>query len=281
MRFTFLFLLLAWLNACLTGQTMVNPDYVAHYEFQSPTDTSTLSLTPPEGYMLIAYENESRFLSSNKQFNDSMSYEFSLKNPGMNNPTMQEEVDELVEKFTEELSKWQKSEYSTYTISKNIDERIIKNPLYAAFPPQHMEFPFLRQWNITNVTDTISGLYCQQAKIKYGGRDYTAWFAPEIPISDGPYVFSGLPGLIVKITDSRGWYTFQLASFERKPAPHYWNNYFVNTLSRAISRDSYVSQILKYKEAPSFHGVLNESEEDALLARKKYANHFYFLIEQN
>ena len=231
--------------------------------------------------MLIAYENESRFLSSNKQFNDSMSYEFSLKNPGMNNPTMQEEVDELVEKFTEELSKWQKSEYSTYTISKNIDERIIKNPLYAAFPPQHMEFPFLRQWNITNVTDTISGLYCQQAKIKYGGRDYTAWFAPEIPISDGPYVFSGLPGLIVKITDSRGWYTFQLASFERKPAPHYWNNYFVNTLSRAISRDSYVSQILKYKEAPSFHGVLNESEEDALLARKKYANHFYFLIEQN
>jgi GLPGLI family protein len=43
------------------------------------------------------------------------------------------------------------------------------------------------------------GLDCYQAKGHFRGRNYTAYFAPKIKKSDGPFKFSGLPGLIIKI----------------------------------------------------------------------------------
>ena len=47
----------------------------------------------------------------------------------------------------------------------------------------------------------------------FGGRIWTAWFAPEIKTSDGPYKFLGLPGLILKLEDDKGDYRF---SFVKK-----------------------------------------------------------------
>lgn len=69
------------------------------------------------------------------------------------------------------------------------------------------------QWAITTQTDTVAGYPCVKATTKFGGRDYEAWFTPAIPISDGPFVFSGLPGLIVKLNDVKNHYTFMLQSF--------------------------------------------------------------------
>jgi GLPGLI family protein len=43
------------------------------------------------------------------------------------------------------------------------------------------------------------GLDCYQAKGHFRGRNYTAYFAPKIKKSDGPFKFSGLPGLIIRI----------------------------------------------------------------------------------
>ena len=43
------------------------------------------------------------------------------------------------------------------------------------------------------------GLDCYQAKGHFRGRNYTAYFAPKIKKSEGPFKFSGLPGLIIKI----------------------------------------------------------------------------------
>jgi GLPGLI family protein len=50
--------------------------------------------------------------------------------------------------------------------------------------------------------------------VTYAGRDYKAWFTNEIPVSDGPYKFYGLPGLIVEIEDSKKQYTFELVSYK-------------------------------------------------------------------
>lgn len=56
-------------------------------------------------------------------------------------------------------------------------------------------------WKIENETKEILGYQCKKATMTFRGRNYTAWFAPKIPISDGPWKFSGLPGLILEITD--------------------------------------------------------------------------------
>lgn len=70
------------------------------------------------------------------------------------------------------------------------------------------------KWKILPETKTISGYKVQKATTRFAGRDYIAWFTAEIPIADGPYKFNGLPGLIIKIQDTRAHYTFILENFE-------------------------------------------------------------------
>lgn len=70
-------------------------------------------------------------------------------------------------------------------------------------------------WKILSQTDSIAGFLTQKATTQFAGRDYVAWFAPEIPFSDGPYKFNGLPGLIVKIADTENHYVFELVELEK------------------------------------------------------------------
>lgn len=63
-------------------------------------------------------------------------------------------------------------------------------------------------WEIGNETKEILGYQVQKATTHFRGRDYEAWFAPEIGISNGPYKFHGLPGLILDIHSKDGKYEF-------------------------------------------------------------------------
>jgi GLPGLI family protein len=68
------------------------------------------------------------------------------------------------------------------------------------------------RWRFLPDTQRVAGYACQRATVDYGGRHWLAWFTREVPISDGPYKFSGLPGLIVQVQDAQGFYIFDLAS---------------------------------------------------------------------
>ncbi len=70
-------------------------------------------------------------------------------------------------------------------------------------------------WQIGTETDLIQGKKCQRATVEYKGRKYNAWFTNEIPVSEGPYKFSGLPGLIVKIEDTKKQHTWELKGIEK------------------------------------------------------------------
>ena len=65
-------------------------------------------------------------------------------------------------------------------------------------------------WQLSSDAANISGYKCQKAFTKFGGRKYTAWFTRQIPINNGPYLFDGLPGLIVSISDATNSYKFEL-----------------------------------------------------------------------
>jgi GLPGLI family protein len=56
-------------------------------------------------------------------------------------------------------------------------------------------------WNILTDTRKIGGFTCKKAVTNFRGRYYEAWFAPDIPISDGPWKLRGLPGLILEMYD--------------------------------------------------------------------------------
>jgi GLPGLI family protein len=74
---------------------------------------------------------------------------------------------------------------------------------------------FAQNWTIRNDTMTISGYKCQKAVCDYRGRSFESWFAPEIPISEGPWKFHGLPGLIIKLFDTKRHYEFELVEFKQ------------------------------------------------------------------
>lgn len=76
------------------------------------------------------------------------------------------------------------------------------------------------EWNFSDEeTDSIMGYDCRKATVEFAGRNYTAWFTPEIPLPFGPYKFGGLPGLILKLEDAERQYIWEAVGFERDNAP--------------------------------------------------------------
>ena len=55
-------------------------------------------------------------------------------------------------------------------------------------------------WNIGFSNAIILNQQCKMATTTFKGRNYIAWFAPSIPFHYGPWLFNGLPGLILKVT---------------------------------------------------------------------------------
>ncbi len=64
-------------------------------------------------------------------------------------------------------------------------------------------------WQLTDSVIEILGYECHEAVCHFRGRQWTAFYCEDIPVMDGPWKLSGLPGLIMKATDSDGHYTFE------------------------------------------------------------------------
>jgi GLPGLI family protein len=71
------------------------------------------------------------------------------------------------------------------------------------------------QWTIGDETATILSYNCQKAFTRFRGRDWTVWFATDIPLNAGPWKLRGLPGLILKASDSRNHYVFECIGIEQ------------------------------------------------------------------
>lgn len=104
-------------------------------------------------------------------------------------------------------------------------------------------------WRLKQDTLTVCGHLCKKATTTLFGRDYTVWYSPEIPISDGPWKFFGLPGLILKADDLRGEYSFECIAIEKNS----WGDIIYNTASEPIKIDKKKFYELKkqYKSNPS------------------------------
>ncbi len=107
---------------------------------------------------------------------------------------------------------------------------VIKN-LDAAGVYQYREDLVQMDWNISSETKKVLEYECSKATCQFRGRNYTAWFTPEIPLKVGPYKFTGLPGLILEISSDDGEYKFTATGLE-KPHNHkdilYWKREYVN-----------------------------------------------------
>ena len=72
-----------------------------------------------------------------------------------------------------------------------------------------------QNWQMLDSIKTILDYPCQKAVCDFRGRHWTAWFTSDIPISDGPWKFSGLPGLIMEVYDRDQQYHFSIIGLQK------------------------------------------------------------------
>lgn len=54
-------------------------------------------------------------------------------------------------------------------------------------------------WKIASEKITIAGFNCKKATTYINDMDIEVWFTEDIPVSDGPEIYQGLPGLVLKV----------------------------------------------------------------------------------
>jgi len=87
-------------------------------------------------------------------------------------------------------------------------ERVFNNYLIEEKTPEI-------DWKISPDTSNIAGISCQKASASFKGRNWTAWFAPDLPFQSGPWKLNGLPGLILAANDDKNEVQFQFEGMEK------------------------------------------------------------------
>jgi GLPGLI family protein len=72
-----------------------------------------------------------------------------------------------------------------------------------------------QSWIIVDSVKTLLDHSCQMAMCDFRGRRWIAWFSPDIHLSDGPWKFSGLPGLIMEVYDAEEHYKYSIVGIEQ------------------------------------------------------------------
>ncbi len=70
-------------------------------------------------------------------------------------------------------------------------------------------------WTIEKDTKTENTYKLQKATSNFIGRQWEAWFIPDIPLMEGPYKFRGLPGLIYEVKDKKDNFTYELIEVKK------------------------------------------------------------------
>lgn len=103
------------------------------------------------------------------------------------------------------------------------------------------------KWTMKNGVDTICGYKCRIAQGEYGGKTWIVKYAPEIPIQNGPWKLTGLPGLILDATDYEGIHHFSAVTFRSSSV----NITPLNNKGRiATSREKFIQAKNKFEENP-------------------------------
>lgn len=122
-------------------------------------------------------------------------------------------------------------------------------------------------WKVKNEFKTVLGFKCQKAETTKYGRTWVAWFTTDIPFQYGPYKFSGLPGLITELYDTKDDYHYTLYSFRKRKYTCKSANNFTNP---KLTTKEKVTEVLKNKVAGriSIYEKLLENKEDIETMRR-------------
>jgi len=172
---------------------------VVLYDMEYKPDSTNLEAVYSEPLLLQIGDNQSKFCSFWREYRDSI----------YNSCENMQQLDEL------KNDQFKRPPYMgiRYIVLKNFEERNITfHEMIAPDTYRYQEPLESFDWKITDEKKKWLKYTLQKATTEFGGRTWEAWFAAEIPISDGPYKFNGLPGLIVIARDTKNHYVFKMRS---------------------------------------------------------------------
>ena len=102
-----------------------------------------------------------------------------------------------------------------YPVVVNLEnkEATLLNNTHTTYYKYKQQLPKI-EWKLEKEEKKIKGIRCLKATCRFGGRDWTAWYAPEYAMPYGPYLFNGLPGLIMQVVDTKKNFAFKFKGIE-------------------------------------------------------------------
>ncbi|MCZ4693658.1 GLPGLI family protein [Ancylomarina euxinus] len=193
------------LSISVFGQDFVKVDTIVkefYYDYNFQRDSTDSSSEKYQEMVLQVGKKHTKFTSTNTLYKDSLLFVYKDLDPMV-----------ALSKIMPEISGFVTSSLCKYVIYKNYPQKGSVQFIGKLGSKINLGVneEIKLDWQLEEVRDTsILGYTCQKATCYFGGRNYEAWYTMEIPISDGPYKFNGLPGLIVRIADVEKEHVFQL-----------------------------------------------------------------------
>lgn len=121
---------------------------------------------------------------------------------------------------------------------------------------------YAQNWVIQDSSKLILGHECQKAVCHYRGHCWTAWFAMDIPITDGPWKLCGLPGLIMEATTEDNSHAFKLLGMEKVSKEpivfsktYVGNNKFEKTTFEKFLKEQYIFLFGDFQSQMQLQGI--------------------------
>lgn len=121
---------------------------------------------------------------------------------------------------------------------------------------------YAQNWVIQDSSKLILGHECQKAVCHYRGHCWTAWFAMDIPITDGPWKLCGLPGLIMEATSEDNSHAFKLLGLEKVSKEpivfsktYVGNNKFEKTTFEKFLKEQYIFLFGDFQSQTQLQGI--------------------------
>lgn len=92
-------------------------------------------------------------------------------------------------------------------------------PLFQRRSIRYTEAVRIPRWIVENEFQNILNYPCRKAVATYRGRTWNVWFTEEIPVQDGPWKLSGLPGAVLYAHDATGSYVIECKEISQRPQP--------------------------------------------------------------
>lgn len=175
------------------------------YDFSFQRDTNDVASKSKDQYALDIFKDHSKFVSFTKlkqdMYLDSMTKAIEAQGGLQNIRSIN-------------ITKSNMGTGGIYEIYKFDDGKIRFQQKFLREIYGYEEDMTKLNWTVTENTEKYGQYNCQLAKVNYGGRNWNALFTTDVPVNNGPYKFSGLPGLIVKMWDDKNHCVFELAEIK-------------------------------------------------------------------